>query len=208
MRMFFLLLVFANLIFFAWAQGFMGASDDGREPQRLTQQLYPEKLRIVPAARKPVVNMAEQACRVISGLGMTDAEQLKIAVEADGGKALVSPLAMPPNHLVVITELANKLAADKKFAELSRLKVEGHIIVALEDGRQEIVLGRFDTEPAAQAFLQALGKNGVKSARVESREQPATKARVEARAPATTLLQQLPKLIAPYADATLGECAT
>jgi hypothetical protein len=208
MRTFFLLLLFANLIFFAWTQGFLGTSDDGREPQRLAQQLHPEKLRIAPETRKPVGKAAELACRIINGLSLADAEQLKIAVEAEGGKALVSPVAMPASHLVVITELINKFAADKKAAELSRLKVEGHVIVALEDGRQEIVLGRFDTEPAAQTFLQALGKKGIKSARAESREQPATKARVEARAPASTLLQQLPKLIAPYPDATIGECVT
>lgn len=208
MRTFFLLLLFVNLVFYAWAKGFLGTSDDGREPQRLTQQLHPEKLRIVHEVRKPVVNAAELACRIIDGLGLADAEQLRIAVEADGGKAVVTPLASPPSHLVVITELINKFAADKKAAELSRLKVEGHVIVALEDGRHEIVLGRFDTDPAAQAFLQALGKKGIKSARVESREQPTTKARVEARAPAPTLLQQLPKLIAPYADATIGECLT
>ena len=207
MRTFFLLLVFANLIFFAWAQGFLGASDDGHEPQRLTQQLHPEKLRIVQEVQKPAVKIAEMACRIISGLSLADAEQLRVAVEADGGKAVVSPLAMPPIHLVVIADLVNKSAADKKAAELSRLKVEGHLIVALEDGRQEIVLGRFDTEPAAQAFLQGLAKRGIKSARVDAREQPAAKAQVETRAPASMLLQLLPKLIAPYADAAIGECA-
>jgi hypothetical protein len=30
--------------------------------------------------------------------------------------------------------------------------------------------------------------------------------RVEARGPAAELLQQLPQLIAPYADATIGDC--
>ena len=36
-------------MFFAWAQGYLGASDDGHEPQRLAQQLHAEKLRIVRA---------------------------------------------------------------------------------------------------------------------------------------------------------------
>jgi hypothetical protein len=206
MRTFFLLLLFANLIFFAWTQGFLGKSDDGHEPQRLTQQLHPEKLRIVHEAPKPAVSTSEMACRIISGLGMADAEELRVALEAGGGKAVVVPLPVTI-HLVVITDLMNKLAAEKKAAELSRLKIEGYVVVALEDGRHEIILGRVDSEPAAQVLLQGLAKRGVKSARVESREQPAAKARVEARAPASVLLQQLPKLIAPYADAAIGECS-
>lgn len=207
MRTFFLLLVFANLIFFAWTQGFLGTSDDGHEPQRLTQQLHPEKLRIVREVQKPPVNAAEMACRIVSELSMADAEELRVGVEASGGKAVVSPLAATTIHLVVITDLMNKFAADKKAAELARLKVEGYVVVALEDGRHEIILGRVDSEPAAQALLQGFAKRGIKSARVESRQQPPVKARVEARAPASVLLQQLPKLIAPFADAAISECA-
>jgi hypothetical protein len=56
-------------------------------------------------------------------------------------------------------------------------------------------------------MLQGLVKRGIKSARIDSREQPAQKARVEARGPAAELLRQLPQLIAPYADATIGECS-
>ena len=60
-RLFFFLLVLANLLFFAWTQRYLGASDDGHEPQRLEQQLHPEKLRIVrdgqaPAAKKEPSN--------------------------------------------------------------------------------------------------------------------------------------------------------
>lgn len=207
MRMFFLLLVFANLIFFAWAQGLLGTSDDGHEPQRLTQQLHPEKLRIVRQIQNPAVNKVEMACRIISGLSLADAEELRVGVEAGGGKAVVSPLAATTIHLVVIPDLVNKVAAEKKAAELSRLKLEGYVVVALDDGRHEIILGRVDSEPAAQTLLQGFAKRGIKSARVESREQPAVAARVEARSPASMLLQQLPKLIAPFADAAISECA-
>jgi len=206
MRLFFFLLVFANLIFFAWTQGYLGAVDDSHEPQRLAQQLQPEKLRIVRDARTPAVKQDDLACRVINGLNVADAGALKAAVEASGGEAKILPLAEPALYLVVIAELADKAAADKKIAELTRLGVEGHSSVALEGGRHEIVLGSFRVEAAAREFLQGLAKRGIKSARLDKREQPALKARVQTRAPAATLLPQLPKLIAPYADATIGEC--
>ena len=212
-RLFFFLLVLANLLFFAWTQDYFGASDDNREPQRLVQQLNAEKLRIVrdtqvqPQVPVPPAKKEEAACRVVSGLNIADAETLKIAVEAIGGETKIQPLAAPTLHLVVITGLVSKAAADKKAAELTRFGVVGHRSVALEGDRHEIVLGSFSTEAAARSLLQSLVKRGIKSAHLDAREQPALKARAETRAPASTLLQQLPKLIAAYADATIGECA-
>lgn len=208
-RLFFFLLVFANLLFFAWAQGYFGAFDEGHEPQRLAQQLHPEKLRIVHEGQAPgpAVKKEAVACRVVNGLTVADADALKTAVAAIGGEAKVLPLAEPALHLVVIADLANKAAADKKAAELTRIGIKEQTAAELEGGRHEIILGRFDTNAAAIALLQKLTKQGLKSARVDSREQPALKAQVEARAPASTLLQQLPKLIAPYAEAAIGDCA-
>ena len=205
-RLFFFLLVFANLLFFAWTQGYFGTPDEGREPQRLSQQLHAEKLRIVREAEAPAIKKDDIACREISGLKMADAETLKAAAEAGGGEAKVLPLAEPTLYLVVITDLANKAAAERKSAELARFGIEGHSIVALEDGRHEIVLGRFESEAAAREFLQGIARRGIKSARLDSRQQPAVRARVEMRGPASTLLLQLPKLIGPFADASVGEC--
>ena len=204
-RLSFFLLVFANLLVFAWTQGYFGAPDDGREPQRLSQQLHPEKLRIVGDAAALAVRKDDRGCRTIDGLKLAEAEMLGTAIQAAGGEAKISPIAEPALHLVVIGDLANKAAADRKAAELTRLGFEGHSLVALEDGRHEFVLGSFPTEAAAREFLQGLAGRGIKSARLEAREQPVLKARVQARAPASTL-QQLPRIIAPFADAAIGEC--
>lgn len=206
MRPFFFLLVFANLLFFAWAQGYFGAADESREPERLNQQLQADKLRIVRDTAAPTPKAADLACRMINGLSVAEADRLKSAVVATGGDAKILPQAEQPLFLVVITELPNQAAAEKKAAELGRFGVAEQTTVPLEGGRFEIVLGRFPLETAAREFLQGLMKRGIKSARVEAREQPALKASVEARAPAAILLQQLPLLIAPFADATLAEC--
>ena len=211
-RLFFFLLVLANLLFFAWTQGYFGASDEGHEPQRLKQQLHPEKLRVLREAQVPMpaaaVKTEESACRVVTGLVVADADALKVSLEAVGGDVKISPQAEPALHLVVIADLANKAAADRKIAELTRIGIKEPSAVALEGGHREIILGRFDTEAAATAFLQGLVKRGVKSARLDAREPATLKARVEVRAPVSMLLQQLPKLITPYADAAIGECAS
>lgn len=41
-----LLLVLANLLFFVWAAGYLGTGNEGREPERLTAQLQPDRVRI------------------------------------------------------------------------------------------------------------------------------------------------------------------
>lgn len=207
MRLIFFLLVFANLLFFAWTQGYLGSADDGREPQRLEQELHPNKLRIVAKAPVPGTNQEVPVCRVINGLKLAEAEAFRTALAAAGGEATILPIAEPELHLVVVGDLSDKAAADKKNTELTKLGVEGYSPVALADGRYEFVLGSFPTDAAAREFLQGLTKRGIKLARVDLRQQPPVKARAEARAPAAKLLQQLPKLIAPYAEATIGECA-
>ncbi len=206
-RLFFFLLVFANLIFFAWAQGHFGQVDENREPQRLATQLQAEKLRIVRIARSPDAKKPALACRVINGLNPAEAESLQAAMKAGGaGEAAVVALAQPKPHLVVISDLANKAAAEKRVAELVRLGITEQVSVELEGGRHEIVLGAFATEAEAREFLAGLVKRRIKSARVDSREIPAPKVRIEVRGPPGELLRQLPLLIAPYADATIGDC--
>ncbi len=206
-RLFFFLLVFANLLFFAWTQGHFGATDENREPQRLAGQLQADKLRIVRSMQTPDAKKQDLACRVINGLNPTEAENLKSAMKTAGGEATIRPPTEPKLHqLVVITDLANKAAAEKKAAELTRFGVTEQTSVELEGGRHEIVLGSFPTEAAAREMLQGLIKRGIKSARVDSREQPAQKVRIEVRGPAAELLRQLPQLIAPYADATIDDC--
>lgn len=206
-RLSFLLLALANLAFFAWAQGYFGSPDNGHEPLRLTQQLHPEKLRILREAPGSTVKPLGIVCRGINGLGSTDAEALKNLIEGIGVEAKLLPLREPPRYLAVIGNLAGKTAADRKAAELTRLGIAGHSTVALDNGVHEIILRTFESETAARDFMQDIANRGIKSARLDSREPPALKALVEARGPASTLLPQLPKLIGPYADASVGECA-
>lgn len=206
MRPFFFLLVFANLVFFAWAQGYFGAMDENREPERLAQQLQAEKLRILPTAVAPAAKTEAKACQIINGLGVADAEALMSAPAAAGTELKILPPSEPKIHRVAILDLANQAVAERKAAELSRFGVTEQKTVALADGHHEIILGSFETEAAANEFLQGLTKRGIKSARVDSRDPAPLKIRVEARAPASILLQQLPQLIAPYGEATLAEC--
>ena len=208
LRLTFFLLVFANLIFYAWSQGYLGRVDPNREPERLNTQLQPEKLRILgtpPAAVVP--RPVEVSCRRVDGLTMTDAETLKAAVLKAGIGAELMPVVDPTAYLIVIADLASESLARRKVAELKRLGITEHETVVLDDGRREIILGRHADEAAARDGLNALNKRGVRSARVEPRDLPPSSARLELRGSSAAVLQQLPALIAPYANASLSECA-
>lgn len=205
-RPFFFLLVLANLLFFAWTQGYFGTADENREPLRIRQQLHADKLRILGEAPNAPAKKDDKICRVINGLTAADSEALKTRLAAVGAEMLITLLAEPKLHVIVIPELANKAAADRKSAELGRFGVSGHTIVGLEGGHYEIVLASFATGAEANEALQRLNKRGIKSARLDAREPPPAKAAVEVRAAASMLLPQLPVLIAPFADATVGEC--
>jgi len=207
-RLTFFLLVFANLIFYTWAQGHFGPVDPNREPGRLTAQLQPEKLSVVgaqlpPAAPKP----AELACRRIEGLAMAEAESLKAAALKAGVQAELLPQVDPTSYLVLISDLASDALSARKVAELKRLGVSEMEPVVREDGGREIVLGRFREEAAANEHLAALNKRGVRSARVEARDAPPSSARIELRGTLAGLPQLLPTLIAPFANAALTDCA-
>ena len=204
-RLFFFLLVFANLVFYAWAQGYFGGSDENREPQRLAGQLHADKLRIVSSQQMAKEEKLALACRVINGLNQSEAEKLMTAVKTGGGNATILAPAESKPYLVVIADLASKAIAEKKVAELARFGITEQSSVELEGGRYEIVLASFSTEAAAREMLKGLVKRGIRSAGVDSREQ-AQQVRVEVRGPAAELLRQLPQLIAPHAAATIGDC--
>jgi hypothetical protein len=57
-----LLLAVANLVFFAWAQGLLRGIGLGPvqvgEPQRLSQQIHPERLQLLAPASAPAASAA------------------------------------------------------------------------------------------------------------------------------------------------------
>src|SRR3954463_16200183 len=83
MRAAFLLLLMANLVFYAWAQGYMGDTSSGHEPQRLNEQLRPESmqlLRQLPAKEEHAAN-----CKRLENLAAAAAQTIRTEWEAQAG---------------------------------------------------------------------------------------------------------------------------
>lgn len=198
MRGVFFALVLANLVFFAWAQGYFGADDAGREPQQLAEQLNPGKMTVT--VREKPAAVAAAACRIVSGMTARDAEQLQKTL----GEGVALRSFDETNWWVSINALPNKAAADKKAAELKLLGVTDFHVLQGDGGSFAVSLGVFDSEAAATEFLQALGRKGVKSARVESKAKAPT--RFELRGPGDLLAKRLPELIANTVGASVVDC--
>ena len=204
MRVAFFLLVLANLLLFVWAQGYFGGQQEGREPQRLNDQIEPEKMKVTPLAAAPA---APQACRRVEGLAAKEAEQLQQALQGSGLTAGIQPVAEEAQSFWVnIPALPNKAAADKKAGELKLFGVTDFHVMQAEGGSLVISLGLFKDEAAAGEFLQGLNRKGVKSARVEAKPKPPAQARVEVRGAADLLAKRLPELLAGMAGATASDC--
>jgi len=88
MRALFLLLVAANLAFFAWLF-YVSPPDSGRDPRPMTQQLEPHKLRLLPqeadatrAAEAPKAAASPAACLEWGGFAASDAPRAEQALAA------------------------------------------------------------------------------------------------------------------------------
>jgi len=180
MRTAFLLLVLANLAFFAWSR--YVAPTDAADPLPLSRQIEPGKLKIVapadlppPAAQKAAAAQPVTAskCMEWGSFTLADAPRAEKALEPLALGARLAPRRTEELAAwwVFIPPQTNRQAAQKKAAELKALGVDDYFIVQ-EDGehRWALSLGVFRTEEAAQARLTALRTQGVRSAQIGRRE--------------------------------------
>ncbi|MBV2235422.1 MAG: hypothetical protein KUL75_07730 [Sterolibacterium sp.] len=224
-RMAFLLVVFGNLLFYAWSQGYLGRLEDGREPQRTGHQLAAEKLRILaatdasadtsaaPAAASAASALAtpviEMACRLVGGneLSAADAQRLfdrvqseaeNVADAEDGAEveANIKLLELAPRYWVHFRPLPSRAHVDRKLQELKRLGITDAMPMLAEgEDRFAISLGMFSTPEAAANHLAAMQQRGVRTAVIEPRSRATGKAQVEIHGTQTYLQQRLPKLL-------------
>lgn len=206
MRLVFFLLVLANLVFFAWAQGYFGGQDEGREPQRLADQLQPEKMKVTVPEKHAAAPVPADVCRLVSGLAAREAEQLQQALAAASGLTVsLRPGEETPGFWVSIPALAGKAQAERKAGELKLLGVTDFHVMQTAGDVFAISLGVFGSEPVAVAFLAGLHKKGVKSARIDARPKPGL-ARIEVRGSANAVAQHMSVLLSGAVADGVSDC--
>ena len=224
MRLLFLLLLAANLGFFAWTR-FLAPPDPAVDRQPLTQQLEPHKLRIVterelakapapqPARPKPAAPAPEPvriACLEWGSFSAADATRAAQRLEplALGARLAQYRGEETASWWVHMPPQGSRAAALRKAAELKQLGVEDYFI--LQDAgplRWALSLGVFSTEDAAKAHLQALREKGVRTAIIDRRDTRVPKAWFQVRGVDAPLQEKLRAIAQDFEGATLHECA-
>ena len=217
LRLMVLLLVLCNGVYFAWSQGLLQAygfaPEPQTEPQRLSQQIRPEALRLLTAQE---LRQAEAASRggVRPGgclqAGLFDEAQaalLRGALEAALPPAAWSleEVVEPARWMVYLGKFDSVEALAKKRAELATLKLEFEVLRAppLQWG---LSLGRFETQAAATAALEALSRRGVRTARVLQERAEVRGMLLRLPAADDTLQAQLESLKPTLAGKVVGPC--
>jgi len=193
MRLLFLLLVLANVGFYAWARYFAEPTWTS-DPSPLARQIDPGKLRIVAAAelargaaRKPkavpepdkvTVPPAILACVQWGSFTVPDAARAEKVLEPLdlGARLSRQQVEESADWWVYMPPQGSRRGAQRKAQELRDLGIRDFFILQ-EPGpyRWALSLGVFGTREAASDHLTALRGRGVRTARVGQRELKVTK---------------------------------
>ena len=198
LKFIFLSLLGINVVLFAFGQGWLGNfKPSEREPARIARQLNTDKLQLLSAASAGALKTANApatdipdppaaaasvlvACTEIGSVNERDARRLDRLLEplARGEKLSRSEVAVQEigSYMVMIPPLGSKEAADARAAELKELGVTNYFIMnETSAAKWAISLGVFKAETAAQSLLAALGKQGVRGAKIVGRPVNATR---------------------------------
>ena len=223
LKLIFWSLLAANVALFAYGQGYLGTGQGNeREPARMKKQFNTDSLALLAAqeanakaagARQAALLPKPEpiACIEIGNFLPGDAKRFEKQLEAlelgDHQSRQNIVIQENPNHIVYIPPLGSKEAADKKALELKQLGVTNYFIMSDNTAMKwGISLGVFKSEAAAQSLLQALIKQGVRSARVIARGTPANRLAYQFRAIEPDTKTKLDAIKAAYPQQEMHTC--
>ena len=176
LRLIVLLLLLANGGYYAWSHGLLLPWGLGpvqqAEPQRLSQQIRPEALRVLPPEELRRVETAQaQAprppeCLQAAPLDEAVVTALRPLLETwPAGSWSLEVVVDAPRWIVYMGRYAGVEQVARKRAELRQLGISFEALSnpELEPG---LSLGGFASEAAAQRHIEALAERGVRTARV------------------------------------------
>lgn len=229
MRAFFLLLVLANLVFFAYAH--VAREEAGMQSRIPQLQVAPERIKLLKAAGQAPPDKPKVPGKVIppappKTASAVPAACLEWGVFAGPGvakaEAALARLELPPERIertvtdaggywVYIPPLKTKADADRKIGELKALGVtEFFVVQDPSQWRNAISLGIFRNNEGAQAFLAKLKERGVRSAIAARRENFLKQVAFQVREPNEATIARLTALQQefPGSEIKAGPCPT
>lgn len=225
LRFIVLALVLANAGYYAYSQGLLSAYGFApatqTEPQRMTQQIQPEMLRILTtqeSAQAESTSPPQSAASAssVSGaleclqVGMFNEEQTvvlrdKLVSSLPQNSWVIESVLVPARWLVYMGKYNSDESVLKKKSELRGLGVSFEALnnSALEPG---VALGSFKTQPEAEAELIRISKKGVKTAKVIQERAEQRGQRLKLPAVDAALRAQLDAIKPQLAGKTFAAC--
>lgn len=166
-------LLLANLLFFAWTQGWLDSligirAHGDREPERLLRQIHPESVKVLPAGAASATPVAEAACFEAGPFAEAEwasAQSAAQSVLPSRGWTSVD-LEQSGSWMLYMGPYPTRDAELKKEDELKRRKVAYEEVIAPPALAAGLSLGRFDAKEAAAAALEHSSQQGIHTARV------------------------------------------
>jgi hypothetical protein len=209
LRLLVVVLVLANLAFYAWTQGLLdnvvGVRSHGdREPDRMSRQVRPEVIRVLSPASAVAASEAPAACLEAGPYtpAQIAAAEGVLQTVLPPGSWVNAKTETPAVWVVYMGKYPNREALQKKADELKRLKISHEEVrnnPELEDG---LALGRYDNRAAAEKALADVAQKGVRTARVATLSQATVTHTLRVDRADTTLQSRLSGL---RAEALLGK---
>ena len=226
LRLLVLVLVLANAGYFAWSQGFLTAYGLGpalqAEPHRLTQQIQPEAMRLLPPGSSPVSDLpaANLPAPTAAALPPAATQCLQVGLFSDAQVGVLRTrlqASLPPNSwtfedqlitnrwIIYMGKYVDEEVLAKKRAELRQRSVAFEQVLnpLLQPG---LSLGHFALQADAESELAKIAVRGVRTARVVL-ERPEVRGQM-LKVPAATATQktQLEALKPQLAGKALQAC--
>lgn len=184
-RLLFLLLL-ANLLFFAWSQGWLAEftglrPDPQREPERLARQVRPESIVVLPppagaSAARPAVAAASAAADApvcleagpfATGASVSAMATLRaLQPPLPAGSWVEVTIERPGAWLVLLPKPGSREALARRDEELKKLRLPYEVLDTPEELAGSLSIGRYDDREAADKALAQLTQRGVRPARV------------------------------------------
>ena len=177
LRLLVLILILANGVYYAWAEGMLRAYGfapaQQREPQRLAEQFRPQAIQVLTptdfkrAESQAQAELAPKECLMAGPFNDTQSAVLRRSLESTlaNGSWQLDTVDFPARWIVYMGKFANAEALAKKRGELAVMKVTPQPLnnPDLELG---LSLGGFDTQAEANAELAKMALRGVHTAKV------------------------------------------
>lgn len=195
LRAFVLALLIANITFFAWTQGWLGAAHSqtaDREPDRLQRQVNAEHVKVNAAASRQAASAssapvapapsksspAPQALACLEAGPLADDEAMQLAratikhIGLSTANLSVRQEETPPTWAVITIKMPSRDFQTRKEETLKRLHIPYTILHSPPELDTSLLLSQHENQAQAQAQFDAHERRGLKGIRVLAMPRP------------------------------------